>query len=234
MTISNEKQVDVALKYLELARAEILYRVKSSNDTLIVYAGAVGAIAAWAYKSYHDAQPGSLPNGPALSIPPSLLSAGLVVSFLALVASWIVFHNERMVKSLAEYQRDELSSHLDAAGSKPWECSLSLCRGDSRPLSLVTSVVYGAMVVGPSAVALYEMWSDRGSFQSPGLYLVMSAIMSFCALVFMLVMVVDRWQLRGKIDCPKIPDGHSPAKTKKSAEHGISQPTSPSPPVPRS
>ena len=81
MTISNEKKVDVALKYLELARAEILYRVKSTNDTLIVYAGAVGAIAAWVYKSYHDQQEGSLPNGPALSIPPSTLSAGLVVSF---------------------------------------------------------------------------------------------------------------------------------------------------------
>jgi hypothetical protein len=230
MTISNEKKVDVALKYLELARAEILYRVKSTNDTLIVYAGAVGAIAAWVYKSYHDPQPGSLPNGPALSIPPSTLSAGLVVSFLALVASWIVFHNERMVTSLAKYQRDELNSDLDAAGSTPWERSVSLSSGDPRLLSLVTSVVYGAMVVGPSVVALYEMWSDRGSFPSPGLYLVMSAIMSFCALVFMIMMVVDRYQLRERVDSSKIPVGHNPAETKNSGEHGISKPTSPSPP----
>jgi hypothetical protein len=86
------------------------------------------------------------------------------------------------------------------------------------------------MVVGPSVVALYEMWSDRGSFQNPGLYLVMSAIMSFCALVFMLLMVVDRWQLRGRIDCSKIPDGHNPAETKNTAEHGISQPGPPVPP----
>jgi hypothetical protein len=196
MTIPQEKKVDVALKYLELARAEILYRVKSSNDTLTVYAGAVGAISAWVYKSYHDLQPGNLSNDPGLSIPPLTLSAGLVVSFLALVASWIVFHNERMIASLAKYQRDELNSQLRAAGSTPWECSISLRWGDRRSLSLVTSIVYGAMVVGPSAVAWYEMWSHRGSFSHPGGYLAMSAIMSFCGVVFMVVMVVDRWKLR--------------------------------------
>ena len=103
-----------------------------------------------------------------------------------------------MVTSLAKYQRDELNSHLDAAGSTPWERSVSLRSGDPRLLSLVTSVVYGAVVVGPSVVALYEMWSDRRAFPSPGLYLAMSAIMSFCALVFMIMMVVDRYQLRGE------------------------------------
>jgi hypothetical protein len=210
MTITDEKKVDVALKYLELARAEILYRVKSSNDTLIVYAGAVGAISAWVYKSYHDLQPGSLPNDPALSIPPSTLSAGLVVSFLALVASWIVFHNERMVASLAKYQRDELHSDLRVTGSTPWERSRSLGLGDPRALSLVTSIVYGVMVVGPSAVAWYEMWSHRGSFSRPAGYLVMSAIMSFCAVLFMLKMVMDRWELRDEIDRSKIPDGNNP------------------------
>ncbi|MGA2902665.1 MAG: hypothetical protein ABSD98_02460 [Candidatus Korobacteraceae bacterium] len=40
---------DIALKYLELARAEILERIKLRYQILIAYAGAVGAVALWAY-----------------------------------------------------------------------------------------------------------------------------------------------------------------------------------------
>jgi hypothetical protein len=213
MTTAEEKKIDVALKYLELARAEILYRVKSSNDTLTVYAGAVGAISAWVYKSYHDLEAASRSNGATPAIPPSVLSAGLVVSFLALVASWIVFHNERMVTSLAKYQREELNTDLRAAGATPWECSESLRSGDRRALSLVTSLVYGAMVVGPSAVAWYEMWSRRCAFPDADVYLVMSAIMSCCALGFMVFMVVDRWNLRTDQHTKINRDGQKPASS---------------------
>ena len=196
MPVSDDKKVDVAVKYLELARAEILYRVKSSNDTLIVYAGAVGAISAWLYKSFHDVQPGSATNDIALSFPPLPLSAGLVVSFLALTASWIVFHNEKMVFALAKYQREELNKNLRETGIISWECSKSLHEGDPRLLSVFTSMVYALLVVGPGATACYEMWSHHYPFSHPWVYLVTSAVMSFGALVFMFLMVVERWKLR--------------------------------------
>jgi hypothetical protein len=198
MVISDDKRADIALKYLDLARAEILYRVKSSNDTLVVFAGATGAIAAWLYKTPCNPTAASGLCA-ADSIDNRLLfPAGCVLAFLSLAASWIISHNERMVCALAEYQRVELGTFLNQAniGFASWELSASLPKEDSRRLSTFTSAIYALLIVGPSVLACCLMAVHYGQGEHPILYLSIALIMTSGACATLWHMVVARRKLR--------------------------------------
>ncbi len=200
--MGEDRSVDLALKYMDLARAEILARIKSSNDTLIVYAGALGAIAAWLYKpENHTAA--------------TLSRTGLIVGFLSLAASWIVYHNEKMVVALACYQKEMLAPVLDALhlGLKSWETSDTLKDADTQIPGALTSVIYGLMVAGPSVVAWYEMHLLPASGR-PGYAVPAAGAMALTSVAFLFLMGRDRWALRKKSEprtsrCPdvKIADG---------------------------
>jgi hypothetical protein len=206
MTISDEKKVDIALKYLDLARAEILYRIKSSNDTLIAYAGASGAIVAWLYKANSDIQGQASWDAVSLNRFSELLfPAGVVISFLSLVASWIVFHNERMVTALANYQRNELEPFLSENEIISWECSRSLRDGDPRGLSLLTSLIYASLLVGPGFVACGEMWLLVCKFDKPKFYPSVASTTTFIATWFLILMIRDRWKLRPGQEADRVP-----------------------------
>ena len=142
----------VALKYLDLARAEIQDRMKSSNQTLIVYVGGVGAIAGWMYQATIGSK--SHANMRTLAFP-----TGVVVAFLALAATWIIFHNERMVNALARYQKQVLAPYLKSVAPDMvlWESSVALRCTDKGFTIVMTIIVQAILVIGPSLVFLGSM-----------------------------------------------------------------------------
>src|ERR1700722_9674487 len=147
-----EHQVQVALKYLDIARAEILDRMKGSNQILSVYVAGVGAITAWMYQA-------TIGSDKHASMRSLVFPTGVVVAFLALAATWIIFHNERMVNALARYQKEELAPYLKsvAPGMTMWEASDALHDTDNRLPIAATIIVQGILVIGPSAVFLCAM-----------------------------------------------------------------------------
>jgi hypothetical protein len=142
----------VALKYLDIARAEILDRMKVSNQTLIVYVGGVGAIAGWMYQATIGSKEHA--NMRTLAFP-----TGVVVAFLALAATWIIFHNERMVNALARYQKKDLAPYFKSVAPRmvPWESSDALHDTDKGLAIVMTIVVQAILVIGPSLVSLGTM-----------------------------------------------------------------------------
>jgi len=157
------RQDPIALKYLELARAEILERIKLRYQILIAYAGAVGAVALWAYPNPVASTPGGAVADTSVR-DARLVLAGVVVAFLAVVANWIFYHNERMVNGLAEYQAGELAQHLHfSSGVKPWELSDEL--GDTDPQKHVFWDIWaqGALVVAPAVIGWVPQWTVQNS-----------------------------------------------------------------------
>jgi MFS family permease len=188
----DSSELELKLKYLELARDEILYRIKSANDTLIIYSGAIGAIAAWFSKLYTDLpQPRQI--SPDLDF--VLFRIGVLVSFLSLCASWIINHNERMVHALAKYQREELGLN---APSQPllWESSKSLQKGDPQFVSIISIFVYAGLIVGPSIFALIEMWIRRKSSEWNNSCFVIALVLTSISLGFMLGVVSTWWRVK--------------------------------------
>ena len=159
---SDKRQDEFALKYLDMARSEILDRMKLSNQTLTVYVGAVGAIAAWMYQASIGSE--HLANLRALAFP-----TGVVVAFLALAATWIIFHNERMVNALALYQKKELAEYLTEVAPRvtPWEASKALHCSDGGFGILITILVQGILVIGPNLVFLGAMRYLIGHPEAP-------------------------------------------------------------------
>jgi len=156
-------QDGIALKYLELARAEILERIKLRYQILIAYAGAVGAVALWAYPNPAASTPGNTVADTSVR-DARLVLTGVVVAFLAVVANWIIYHNEHMVNGLAKYQAGELGRHLHfSSGVKPWELSDEL--GDTDPQKHVFWDIWaqGALVVAPAVVGWVPQWTVQNS-----------------------------------------------------------------------
>jgi hypothetical protein len=188
---------EVALKYFDFARAEILNRTKSSNDTLIVYAGAVGAILAWLYKASVDA--------PNCSQSVLLVRADLffptmvVISFLSLVASWIIYQNEAMISALAKYQKNILAKSVKGECEKcpqTWEDSDELLAADGRLFTFWSTVVYALLVVGPSILGFFEMWSLRHTVPHSMRFILIASVTTIVAVVMMCRLIRERWILR--------------------------------------
>ena len=122
----------IALKYLELSRAEILERLKLSNQFLIVYLGGVSALLGWLFTAKDPTR-----NGIVLQDGLPAVAAGL--SFLAFSLSWILSENEKMIEFLAKYQIEQLGKWLHLSSTLPlWEESPQL--KEERPST-------GAMLV---------------------------------------------------------------------------------------
>jgi hypothetical protein len=146
------RQDQIALKYLDLARAEILDRMKASNQTLIVYVGGVGAIVGWMYQA-------TIASKDHANMRTLVFPTGVIVAFLALAATWIIFHNERMVNALARYQKTVLAPYFKsvAPGMIAWESSDALHDTDDRLAIAATIIVQAILVIGPSFVFLGTM-----------------------------------------------------------------------------
>jgi hypothetical protein len=145
------RQDQIALKYLEIARAEILDRMKSSNQTLTLYVGGIGAIVGWMFQVTTVAQK----PVPLRSV---VFPMGVVVGFLAFAASWIIFHNERMVNALARYQKKELAPYLHSVlPVTGWESSDQLHGTDNKVPIYITMLVQAAILIGPVFVFLVGM-----------------------------------------------------------------------------
>jgi hypothetical protein len=139
----------IALKYLELARSEILQRQRLGDQILIVYIGAVGAIGAWVYS-----------KGPSALAGGGLIPIGVVVAFLAFGASWIIYDNEHIINALARYQKRTLRKHFNHAlpNIELWESSEELAEAANRRHSVRHNVIHGALLVLPGLVGLWLQW----------------------------------------------------------------------------
>ncbi len=140
----------IALKYLELARNEILQRQRLGDQILIVYIGAVGAIGTWVYS----------PKGPSALAGGGLIPIGVVVAFLAFGASWIIYDNEHIINALARYQKRTLAKHFNHAlpNIELWESSKELAEAANRRHSVRHNVIHGALLVLPGLVGLWLQW----------------------------------------------------------------------------
>ena len=100
----------IALKYLELSRAEILERLKLSNQFLIVYLGGISALLGWLFTAKDLTSGGIVPQ----NVLPAV-AAGF--SFLAFSVSWILSENEGMIELHAKYQIEQLGKWLHQVSS---------------------------------------------------------------------------------------------------------------------
>jgi hypothetical protein len=142
MSTEREPEVTIALKYLELARAEILERLKLSNQFLIVYLGGISALLGWFYTAK---------DSTAHHVPPQYVLpvvAG-VVSFLAFSLSWVLSENEKMVELLATYQKQQLRPILP--WPPMWEGSRVL--GKEKP-HLGAMFVHALIINAPNIVLI--------------------------------------------------------------------------------
>jgi len=157
------RQDTIALRYLELARAEILERIKLRYQILIAYAGAVGAVALWAYPNQLASTSGGA-GVDASVVNARLVPAGVVVAFLAVVANWINHNNERVVNGLAKYQGGELARQLHfPPGVKPWELSDELKATDPKEHVRWDVLTQGLLVPAPAVVACVPLWAAQHS-----------------------------------------------------------------------
>jgi len=185
----------IALKYLELARAELLERIKVSYQTLIVYAGAVGAVAAWAYPN-QVAQGGSGSIN-AWSANPRLVPPGVIVGFLAVVANWVIHHNEHIVNALARYQIYTLAKHLhDAAFPELnlWERSRPL-QADNRIRVRWDFGIRSALVSLPAFIGSVLQSLDQQNCES-WIWLALAWILTFVSVLLGILTVRARQRLR--------------------------------------
>jgi len=159
------RQDQIALKYLDLARAEISDRMKVANQTLIVYVGGVGAIVGWMY------QASIAPQTHTVQLSTLLFPIGVVVAFLSFAASWIIFHNERMVNALARYQKNTLAPYFKLVSRDliAWESSDALHKTDSGLRTIATTtLVQAILIIGPNVifvVAMLRMTQPQASLE---------------------------------------------------------------------
>jgi hypothetical protein len=134
----SDQENAIALKYLELSRAEILERLKLSNQFLIVYLGGISALLGWLFTA----------NGPGLVLQNVLPAVATGLSFLAFSLSWILSENERMVELLARYQIEQLGKWFHRSSSLPlWEGSVLLKEERS---STGAMLVHGFVINAPN------------------------------------------------------------------------------------
>ena len=142
---------EVALKYLDLARGEILEKVKFVNQTLGAYLLGTAAVGSWFYQSIHRTAAGQAMSD-TVEKASAAIGLAFILSYLALGVNWIIHHNERMVTALAEYQRDELSKYLPNVPAM-WERSIALHKGDDPGAARRTMAVEELIVLGPPFTA---------------------------------------------------------------------------------
>ena len=124
-------------QHLELSRAELLERIRFGYQTLIVYAGGVGAIALWAHPSQLAPASVQVSLLHPWSANARLVPIGVIVAFLAAVTEWVMHQNEHIVSLLAPYQSQTLAKHLIAALPEGplWELSPQLKRDNPKYVS---------------------------------------------------------------------------------------------------
>ena len=172
-----DERVDViALKYLEMARDEILERMRYSNQLILFYVGAVSAFLGWVYTSSSAkmaaAQPATAQVAGQASLqaanqPPGfpfpvhlLVPVALVVAFLALAGSWILHENEYMIEKLAEYQKRHLVRHfrLVAKDLQMWECSDELTNSGLGHVFMGSMTVQTFLLNAPNVALVVGTW----------------------------------------------------------------------------
>ncbi|HEX4320802.1 MAG TPA: hypothetical protein VHZ52_07865 [Acidobacteriaceae bacterium] len=164
---SGEDRVDaIALKYLELSRAEILERLKLSNQFLIVYLGGISALLGWLFTAKDPMAGGIVPQ----NVLPAV-AAGF--SFLACSVSWILSENEAMIELHAKYQMEQLGKWLYQVSSLLlWEETSHL--RNERP-STGAMLAHVLMINAPN-IALTIAAAFLPSPQLPGYCLRMALI----------------------------------------------------------
>jgi len=188
----------IVLKYLELARTELLERIKFGYQTLIVYAGGVGAVAAWAYPSQQTSSSNDLHTFAANS---RLEPVSVIIAFLAAVTTWIIHHNEYMVNALARYQVDSLSAYLMTVlpEARPWELSAEL-QVDTPKYVFRDLWTQGSLVVLPAFLGcLLQLIVVLNSCISP-IWLVVASGLTAVAFVLSQATVRGRQQLRREME----------------------------------
>jgi hypothetical protein len=112
----NSREVDVALRYLDLARGELLERIRFANQLVPAYLGVVSAVAGWLYSANKE-------DPHRIFMPVAMMAA-----FLGFAAIWLLHDNELMVGLLAEYQVQTLGPVLREAAPRVrlWEASEGL------------------------------------------------------------------------------------------------------------
>jgi hypothetical protein len=86
---------------------------------------------------------------------------GVIVGFLAVVASWMTYDNEHMIRTLARYQREILSKkHFETAlpEVKLWESSEQLETVRQSGHRYVHSLIQESLVVVPAIFATLLQW----------------------------------------------------------------------------
>jgi type IV secretory pathway TrbD component len=108
MTQDDKPKREVALKFLEITRADFRQRVELKQQVMVVYAGAIAAILGFVLKYY-------LSN-------PAFLNILWVVPPLAFLAAGSFADHMLATTGLAEYQRDELRPLMGPeAPTKLWD-----------------------------------------------------------------------------------------------------------------
>lgn len=153
----NSDKLEVALKYLELAREEIQEKGRFVNQTLAAYLLGSSALASWFYQSAYKVS--APPACAALEADKAAAAIGLalLLAYLALGVNWIIHHNERIVAALALYQRNDLALTL---GNSPrmWEISGFLKEEDSLMHAFFTVAIEELIVLAPPVSALVFAW----------------------------------------------------------------------------
>ena len=156
-----DRECTIALKYLEIARSEILERLKLSNQFLIVYLGGISALLGWIFATRASSTDGIVP----LHVLPAVATG---LSFLAFSLTWVLNENEDMIERLAKYQTQELGKVLRRYSSSPmWENSKFL-RGEQPSEGAMSAhfliinapniVLILASILFPSASTQLSYW----------------------------------------------------------------------------
>lgn len=196
-----DQQHDLALKYMEMARAEILDKVGFVNKTLGGYLLGTSAIASWFYQIYKPA-----PEVGAAAVPghEELIAVGLavVLSYLALGVSWIINHNERMVTALALYQRYDL---LPVLGETPpmWEASKFLQKRDNKRRAVTMICIQQMIILTPPISSLVFVFLKLQKLSSPLFAFALLAAAATSAVLFIAFNTArDRYCARTEMSNP--------------------------------
>ena len=199
MSTESDQEATIALKYLEIARAEILERLKLSNQFLIAYLGGISILLGWFFAARDTANHGMLPQQ-------VLPAVAAVVSFLAFSLTWVLSENERMIELLARYQRDQLVQSLPSPPM--WEGSLVLSLekphiGAMAVHALIINapniVMIGASLLHPTQLSACLRW----------IYTSSAIVLSVSSILISANMILRRRELRSE---------SSPSKTQERIE----------------
>jgi hypothetical protein len=185
--------IERALKYLDLARNEILEKVRFVNQTLGAYLLGVSSVVAWVYNKSTPATASS-----AHATPHSELAVGLaaVLAYLALGVNWIIHHNETMISALALYQKKDLGPTL-TCNPKIWEVSETLSKRDGVIRSSMMIIVQQAIILGPPSGGLYFAFWKVSDLPSVLFWIRLGAVVGTAAAAFIgLLTLLDRLVLR--------------------------------------